>query len=67
MTSILYYLVLQESLLLNSDIVLIFNNYQSEKLVHRLMTKRTLKTRNYDIHFAENIKASSSSSTNLVK
>lgn len=67
MTSILYYLVLQESLLLNSDIVLIFNNYQSEKLVHRLMTKRTLKTRNYDIHFAENIKVSSSSSTNLVK
>lgn len=67
MTSILYYLVLQGSLLLNSDIVLIFNNYQSEKLVHRLMTKRTLQTRNYDIHFAENIKASSSSSTNLVK
>lgn len=37
MTSILDYLVLKGSLLLNSDIFLIFSNYKSEKLIHKIM------------------------------
>lgn len=37
MTSILYYLVLKGSLLLKSDIFLIFSNYKSEKLIHKIM------------------------------
>lgn len=36
-TSILYYLVLKGSLLLNSDIFLIFSNYESEKPIHKIM------------------------------
>lgn len=55
-TSILYYLVLKGSLLLNSDIFLIFSNYKSEKLIHKIM-----------ISILQSTKVSGLSFMNLVK
>lgn len=56
MTSILDYLVLKGSLLLNSDIFLIFSNYKSEKLIHKIM-----------ISILQSTKVSGLSFMNLVK